>query len=153
MNSLLVTTLSHYTSKREAFAEARRKAGKLFDKVYGLGTRNKWLARVTGKSNVLQTLATQSRSADRTSRFIVVSLEKIVGTEGRKGDFDNDFNPLKKHNRERWISVAVAHLTGVVLPPVELLRIGDEYYVRDGHHRISVSRALGQAEIDARVVN
>jgi hypothetical protein len=37
------------------------------------------------------------------------------------------------------------------MPPVELIRVGDVYFVRDGHHRVSVARALGQAYIDAEV--
>jgi hypothetical protein len=83
----------------------------------------------------------------------VIPIKKIVGTEGRSEDFDADFHPLKKHNRERWISVAVARQMDVILPAVELIQKGDEYYVRDGHHRISVAKARGQLEIDARIVN
>jgi hypothetical protein len=37
------------------------------------------------------------------------------------------------------------------LPPVRLIQVGDVYFVRDGHHRISVAKALGQTEIDAVV--
>jgi hypothetical protein len=35
---------------------------------------------------------------------------------------------------------------------VALIQVGDVYFVRDGHHRISVARALGQAYIDAKVI-
>jgi hypothetical protein len=38
------------------------------------------------------------------------------------------------------------------LPPVSVFRIGEEHYVRDGHHRVSVARALGETSIDAEVV-
>jgi hypothetical protein len=34
---------------------------------------------------------------------------------------------------------------------VVLVRVGDIYFVRDGHHRISVARAMGQQDIDAKV--
>jgi hypothetical protein len=37
------------------------------------------------------------------------------------------------------------------MPLVDLVRIGEIYFVRDGHHRISVARALGLDEIDANV--
>jgi hypothetical protein len=37
------------------------------------------------------------------------------------------------------------------LPPVELIQVGDVYFVRDGHHRISVARMMGQDSIDAEV--
>jgi hypothetical protein len=47
--------------------------------------------------------------------------------------------------------VAKARLKGVTLPPVELIQVGDVYFVRDGHHRISVARAFGQEHVDAEV--
>jgi hypothetical protein len=86
-------------------------------------------------------------------KTVVVPLSKIVGTEGRDEDFDADFHPLNAHDRERWISVAAARRMGIILPAVDLLRVGDEFYVRDGHHRISVARMMGQVEIDARIMN
>lgn len=80
-----------------------------------------------------------------------VSLDRIHGSEGRVGDFDREFRPLKAHNAERWINIAIARLREVPLPPVELVRVNDSYYVRDGHHRISVAKAFHQADIDAQV--
>jgi hypothetical protein len=53
---------------------------------------------------------------------------------------------------ERWLRVAEAYRRGMSLPPVQLIKAGESYFVRDGHHRISVARALGQQEIDAEVV-
>ena len=40
---------------------------------------------------------------------------------------------------------------GEALPPIDVYRIGDAHFVRDGHHRVSVARALGIKEIDAHV--
>jgi hypothetical protein len=80
-----------------------------------------------------------------------VPIRQIRGSEGRCQDFDPCFRPLHTHNRGRWLSVAVARLRGVPMPPVELIQVGDLYFARDGHHRISVARALGQDEIDAVV--
>jgi hypothetical protein len=40
---------------------------------------------------------------------------------------------------------------GVVLPPVCLIQVGDVYFVRDGHHRISVAKVMGQEQIDAEI--
>lgn len=81
----------------------------------------------------------------------VVPIRQIRGSEGRGDDFDAHFQPLQPHNRQRWLSVAAALQRGVTLPLVELIQIGDVYFVRDGHHRISVARALGQEHIDAEV--
>ena len=51
----------------------------------------------------------------------------------------------------RWLGVAAARDHGKVLPPVVLVQVGGVYFVRDGHHRISVARALGQLDIEAEV--
>ena len=55
------------------------------------------------------------------------------------------------HTRSRWLSIAAARLNGQAIPAVELIKAGDTYAVRDGHHRISVARALGEDYIDTRV--
>ncbi len=81
-----------------------------------------------------------------------VSIDCIQGTTGRNTDFDRDFNPLKSNTRDRWINVASAYLQDIGLPAIDLLKVGDTYFVRDGHHRISVARALGTNYIDANVV-
>jgi hypothetical protein len=81
----------------------------------------------------------------------VVSIGQIRGSEGRADDFDAAFHPLQSHTEVRWRSVARAWLGGITMPPVELVQIGDTYFVRDGHHRISVARALGQQAIEAHV--
>jgi hypothetical protein len=80
-----------------------------------------------------------------------VPIREIQGSENRAGDFDRDFNPLHDHNRGRWLSVAAARERGRDLPPVALIQIGDSYFVRDGHHRISVAHALDQSTIQATV--
>jgi hypothetical protein len=84
----------------------------------------------------------------KTSR---VPIAQIVGSQGRCGDFDRDFNPLHDHNRERWLRIAAARRRATLLPPVDLVQVGGLYFVQDGHHRISVARALGQTDIEARV--
>ena len=81
----------------------------------------------------------------------VVAIDSIIGSEGKTGDFDMGFHPIKEASRERWVNMAVAYLKCMTLPPVQLVQIGDVYFVRDGHHRISVARALGQKDIDAEV--
>lgn len=134
-------------------AEARKASTKLFENALSQARSSRILVKIFGKSNALRTLTSQPVQTARTSRIVVVPLDRIVGSEGRCADFDASFRPLKAHNRERWINIAVARREGVPLPAVELVQIGDEYYVRDGHHRISVAHVIGQVEIDARIVN
>ena len=153
LTNLQAATLEHFGTGREAYADARRIAGKLFDRAYSQGMWGQWWAKLSGQPNCLNTLPRRAEAAHRTVRTVFVPLEKIVGSEGRSDDFDANFYPLKLHNRERWISVAAARRTGVALPAVELVQVGNEYYVRDGHHRISVAKAMGQMEVEARIVN
>ena len=80
-----------------------------------------------------------------------VSLNQICGSMNRTGDFDHHFHPLNDRLRDRWVSVAMACSQDVPLPPVSLVQVGACYFVEDGHHRISVARALGQTAIEAEV--
>lgn len=86
------------------------------------------------------------------SGVTVVRINSIIGTEGKASDFDMGFYPLSEKSRERWVNMAMVYLCCFSLPPVQLTQIGDAYFVRDGHHRISVARAFGQTSIDAEVV-
>jgi hypothetical protein len=89
-----------------------------------------------------------------TRRYVgmqTVPIRHIRGSQGRAYDFDRDFNPLKDHTRERWLGIGAARERGTALPPVDLIQVGDVYFVQDGHHRISVARALGQQAIEAEV--
>ena len=81
-----------------------------------------------------------------------VPLAQICGSEGRSRDFDRNFFPTQTRSRERWASIATAQLCGQPLPPVSLIQIDDRYFVRDGHHRISVARLLQRHAIEAVVV-
>jgi hypothetical protein len=80
-----------------------------------------------------------------------VDIRQIRGSEGRYQDFDQNFNPLKDHNQNRWVRIANAWDQNIYLPAVELIQIGDVYIIRDGHHRISVAKFKGCTFVDARV--
>jgi hypothetical protein len=81
-----------------------------------------------------------------------VDIHLIRGTQGKSQDFDASFHPLRDSSLSRWLSVARERLRGHSLPPVELLEVNGVYYVRDGHHRISVAHSLGETYIDAEIV-
>jgi len=80
-----------------------------------------------------------------------VPIENIVGSMGRYLDFDRAFLPRQTKTKNRWIQIDAAHLDQVYLPPVELFKIGEVYFVKDGNHRVSVARERGQLYIDAYV--
>jgi hypothetical protein len=81
----------------------------------------------------------------------MVPIDGIRGSGGRSNEFDRDFCPLWDHTRERWLNIAVLRQQGKPLPPVDLVQIGEVYFCIDGHHRVSVARALGEREIEAQV--
>jgi len=82
----------------------------------------------------------------------VVPIHSIIGSEGKTTDFDMGFHPVMEASRQRWVNMAMAYLSRLPLPPVQLVQVGKVYFVRDGHHRISVCRAFGQASMDAEVI-
>lgn len=86
------------------------------------------------------------------TRLQWVPLSQIKGScGGRANDFDACLRPQKHHNRDRWVSVAMAFYLHKPLPPVELVRVDNVYFVLDGHHRLSVAGSLGLEAIEANV--
>jgi len=81
-----------------------------------------------------------------------IPLDAIKGTTepNRAAQFDNDFRPTKL-TRCRWQSVWMAFNRGASLPPISVIQVGDSYAIRDGHHRVSVAKALGAPTIPAIV--
>ena len=81
-----------------------------------------------------------------------VPLEKIVGSVGRYHDFDNQFRSKKDHEPRKLKRIKEAMRENISLPPVDLYKIKDEYYVLDGNHRVAAARQLQQTTIEAYVV-
>ncbi len=81
----------------------------------------------------------------------VVDPEKIVGSVGRRRDFDRHFMPLRAAAGERWKRVDLAFYRDRTLPPVSLYKLGDAYFVEDGNHRVSVARYHGVPAVEADV--
>ena len=96
--------------------------------------------------------ARRERGADN-RRYLgtkVVEVGQVVGSVGRWQDFDKAFMPTRA-SAGRWKRVDLAFRTGRDLPPVILYKLGDEYFVHDGNHRVSVARFEGVEMIDAEV--
>lgn len=110
----------------------------------------------TGRQEMLLPLDDVVRAArmdgqvDRGVQEIPVA--QIRGSEGRITDFDSSFHPLKHHLRERWIRLYNLIQHGREMPPISVYRVGEVYFVKDGHHRVSVARHLGWDVIRAYVV-
>jgi|SRR5690606_7911769 len=95
---------------------------------------------------------TQTRLIPGPRRLVEdVLLERVVGSLGRADDYTADFLPRRGSDEERWARVRVAldSLEGV--PPIELYQVGADYYVKDGHHRVSVMKRMGLRHVEAYV--
>ena len=81
-----------------------------------------------------------------------IPLNEVKGTTepNRAAQFDGEFRPTAL-TRCRWLRVWDAFHRGVTLPPISVVRVGDAYAIRDGHHRVSVAKALGALTIRAVV--
>jgi nucleotide-binding universal stress UspA family protein len=80
-----------------------------------------------------------------------IPLDSIVGSVGRYHDFTRSFLPRSDSDEQRWAKVRAGVESLAGLPPIEVYRLGEAYFVRDGHHRVSVARQLGAGEIQAHV--
>lgn len=81
----------------------------------------------------------------------VVEVKRIVGSLNRYQQFDRAFLPKRSDSAERWQRIDRAFYEDISLPPVVLYKVGEVYFVVDGHHRVSVAREQGQVFIDAEV--
>jgi len=91
------------------------------------------------------------RIGERRLGLQLISLDSIVGTVDRSREFDREFRPTSSQVRERWQRINLAQRKGEAMPPIDVYRIGELHFVKDGHHRVSVARALGHRDINAYV--
>jgi hypothetical protein len=80
-----------------------------------------------------------------------VSIDQIIGSAGRFRDFDRVFLPIHERLKDRWVNIDKAYYDQIYLPPVDLYKMGEVFFVRDGNHRVSVARQRSQEYIDAYV--
>ena len=113
------------------------------------------VARLTGRSVELLSYEEVRRRLQGRERYSQrledIPLDAIVGSVGRYRDFTRSFLPKQDSAKDRWARVEVA-MTGLEgVPPIEVYKVSDAYFVRDGNHRVSVARELGADHIQAYV--
>jgi hypothetical protein len=113
------------------------------------------LRRQPGDVNVIlpfdEVVAALGNRGERRLGLQTIPLDSIVGTVDRTREFDRRFRPTSRRVRRRWERIAQAMRRGEAMPPIDVYRIGDMHFVRDGHHRVSVARHLGLEVIEAYV--
>ena len=113
------------------------------------------LAKLAGRANQLLSFEEVKQSLELGGPVYrgvrQVPIAQIVGSVDRYRDFDREFLPAQSRTADRWKSIARAFYEAIDLPPVRLYKVGDAYFVLDGHHRVSVARDQGQEFIDAEV--
>ncbi len=133
-----------YLSAAQDFMRARRAA-----------EAERFIARLTGRPIDLisyEAVREQLRSQRLAPRGLQdVPLNAIIGSVDRYTDFSRSFLPRHDSYKERWARVKMATEAMAGLPPVELYQVGSAYFVKDGHHRISVARQMGSTHIQAYV--
>ena len=138
--------LEHPQKAINDFAKARRKAA-----------LRSVLSRLTGKPSELLSyddVRRKLKAIESNSSYLDnIPLNAIIGSVGRYNDFDRLFSPLRNSDQSRWANVkrVMTGMRGV--PPIEVYRIGDAYFVKDGNHRVSVAKELGFQTIEAYVTN
>ena len=147
--------MKHDTSYEFWKSYVRKEAERLFERAYMKSMAHRIINRLTGRSNRVCPLSQTKHMKIVRNRHYggirTVPIALIQGSENRNADFDDHFHPLHKYLKSRWIGVATEMLLDHSLPPVELIRLDNLYFVRDGHHRVSAARAIGQQEIEANV--
>src|ERR671916_2346343 len=129
---------------------------------FGRARRRRALARISARLrlepsdvNVIlpfeEVVGALGRRGERSLGLQTIPLESIVGTVDRGREFDRRFRPTSGRVRPRWERIATAVRKGQPMPPIDVYRIGELHFVKDGHHRVSVARALGFRDIEAYV--
>jgi len=115
------------------------------------------LRRVPDDINLIlpfdEVIAALGMKGERPLGLRTIRLDTIVGTVDSRRDFDRRFRPTSGRVRERWERLALAQRRGEAIPPIDVYRVGDLHFVKDGHHRVSIAIATGQTTIDAYVTD
>jgi hypothetical protein len=98
-----------------------------------------------------EVVAALGRRGERRLGLKDIDIDTIVGSVDRRRGFDRRFRPTSGLARERFERLAAAVRRGEALPPIDVYRVGEAHFVRDGHHRVAVARAFGWHKIAAYV--
>ena len=136
-----------------SFTNARSATTHEFSSLRMRALRDLFLAKLTGKDSKLMKFHEQIQLAGSSRKLLGVQdvrVDQIIGTLNRDKDFDDQFRPLVKHLLERWVKTFIS-LQRDEWAPILVHKLGEQFFVEDGHHRVSVARAVGMVFITANV--
>jgi hypothetical protein len=86
-----------------------------------------------------------------------IEVDEIAGTAVGGGDQrGGDFLPLRQFRGKNWLGrwqrLRAAHERLATLPPIDVVKFADRYWVADGHNRVALALYGGQISIDANIV-
>lgn len=116
-------------------------------------TRDRFFAKLTGRNASLPIFPAEVQRGKRSRKLLGmknIHVDQIIGTLTYCDDFDHKFRPLKKHLLKRWINAFIS-LNHDKWTPIVVHKLGEQYFVEDGYHRVSVARALGMVYIESKV--
>ena len=109
-----------------------------------------------GKSYKIPNLERLTKVVSSTSESYLgtknIKVSLIIGTENRSSDFTIDFLPKKYWMENRWTTVMVKFLNDEITEPIKVIEYGGAYFVRDGNHRVSVSKSNKIEYITAEII-
>jgi hypothetical protein len=134
-----------------SFTNARSFTVYQFSRLRMQALRDAFITKVRGGVSALKIFPLQGDHPNRKYLGVKnIRLHEIVGSLNRPSDFDQKFRPLGKHLLDRWVNAALNRESGG-WSPILVHKIGNEYYVEDGHLRVSVARFSGMVFIEAAV--
>lgn len=135
----------HHQHARNAFARSLRRGRRdtsVFTRLRGRDNR------VLLLSDVLDTVGAAGQTHVGVQE---IRVDRIVGTENRGEDFSRDFHPRKSWLENRWVGIYKLMARSEFHEPISVIEVGGVYFLRDGHHRVSVARELDREFLPATV--
>ncbi len=109
--------------------------------------------RLRSMEPMLKAAGVEGRAAGGVQEIPLDRIAGSVAPDANTAEFDPTFLPVDRRTRDRWTRIYREMVEGDELPPIDVYRVDDRYYVIDGHHRVSVARNLGRPTISARVID
>jgi hypothetical protein len=131
----------------------RYRANEAFQSVRMQALKSRFIDLLSGKPDQILNGFPHKQYIHSSKQYLgvkTIPTARITGSVARNHEFDRRFRPLKNHTQKRWTNILLSAQDNS-WPPIIVYKIWDEYFVEDGHHRVSVANYLGMAYLEAEV--